>query len=178
MAVIYHYAVTNLSLTCGSFNFYTDLEAAYLHRSRNRVSLIEAIARGIRCFLYHYFFAGLWRYGNRGLLLAIILGYTKFYELRQIVRTDPHPERVWNLDRAGPAVVRPVSRGRSNPLSVKGLFRRHDGGRQSLVRCVVVDAHPVVSRRGFSYVRCSHCRAVYVSPMPLAEEVARIYQDP
>jgi len=76
--VIYHYAVTNLSLTCESFNFYTDLEAAYLHRSRNRVSLIEAIARGIRCFLYHYFFAGLWRYGEQGLLLAIILGYTKF----------------------------------------------------------------------------------------------------
>jgi len=44
--------------------------------------------------------------------------------------------------------------------------------------CGSVDAHPVVSRRGFSYVRCSHCRAVYVSPMPLAEEVARIYQDP
>jgi hypothetical protein len=43
--------------------------------------------------------------------------------------------------------------------------------------CGSVDAHPVVSRRGFSYVRCSHCRAVYVSPMPLAEEVARIYQD-
>jgi len=43
--------------------------------------------------------------------------------------------------------------------------------------CGSVNAHPVVSRCGFSYVRCSHCRAVYVSPMPAAEEVARIYQD-
>jgi len=59
-------------------------------------------------------------------------GLHQVYELRQVVRTDPHPERAWNLDRAGPAVVRPVSRGRSNPLSVKGLFRRHDGGDRAL----------------------------------------------
>lgn len=76
--VIYHYAMSNLSLVYESFNHYTDLEAAYLHRSRARVSLLEAIARGIRSFMYHYLFAGLWRYGEQGLLLAITLGYTKF----------------------------------------------------------------------------------------------------
>lgn len=76
--VIYHYAVSNLSLLYESFNFYTDLEAAYLHSSRTQMSLLEAIARGLRSFVYHYFFAGLWRYGEQGLLLAIYWGYTKF----------------------------------------------------------------------------------------------------
>lgn len=76
--VIYHYAMSNLSLVYESFNHYTDLEAAYLHRSRRHVSLIEAIVRGLRSFVYHYFFAGLWRYGEQGLLLAVTLGYTKF----------------------------------------------------------------------------------------------------
>ncbi len=76
--VIYHYATSNLSLACESFNFYTDLEAAYLHLSRTKASLWEAIARGVRAFIYHYFFAGLWRHGEQGLLLSLILGYTKF----------------------------------------------------------------------------------------------------
>jgi glycosyltransferase involved in cell wall biosynthesis len=76
--VIYHYAMSSLSRIYESFNYYTDLEAAYLHRSRTRVSLLEAIARGFRSFVYHYFFSGLWRYGEQGLLFAITLGYTKF----------------------------------------------------------------------------------------------------
>lgn len=76
--VIYHYAMSNLSRVYESFNHYTDLEAAYLHRLRTRISLLEAMARGIRSFVYHYLCAGLWRYGEQGLLLAITLGYTKF----------------------------------------------------------------------------------------------------
>lgn len=76
--VIYHYAMSNLSFVYESFNHYTDLEAAYLHRSRRHASLAEAIVRGLRSFVYHYLFAGLWRYGQQGLLLAITLGYTKF----------------------------------------------------------------------------------------------------
>jgi len=44
--------------------------------------------------------------------------------------------------------------------------------------CGSADAHPVVSRRGFSYVRCHRCQATYVAPAPSAEEVANIYQDP
>ncbi|MEM2126281.1 MAG: glycosyltransferase family 2 protein [Candidatus Methanosuratincola sp.] len=76
--VIYHYAMSNLSLVYESLNYYTDLEAAYLHCTRRQASLIEAIFRGVRSFVYHYLFAGLWRYGEQGLLLAITLGYTKF----------------------------------------------------------------------------------------------------
>lgn len=78
--VIYHYAMSNLSFAYESFNYYTDLEAAYLHLclSHKRASLIEAIGRGLRSFVYHYLFAGLWRYGEQGLLLAITLGYIKF----------------------------------------------------------------------------------------------------
>ncbi len=78
--VMYHYATSNLSLAFESFNYYTDLESAYLHRtrSRTRVTLLEAILRGIRAFLYPYLVWKWWKYGEQGLLLAIMTGYTKF----------------------------------------------------------------------------------------------------
>ncbi|CAG0936781.1 (heptosyl)LPS beta-1,4-glucosyltransferase [Thermoflexales bacterium] len=78
--VIYHYAYTNLSAIGESFNSYTDREAAYLHATlgRARVSLIEAIARGLRTFVFMYFWWGWWRLGEQGLLMAIINGYAKF----------------------------------------------------------------------------------------------------
>jgi hypothetical protein len=78
--VIYHYAYTNLSAMGESFNSYTDREAAYLHATlgRTRVSLLEAMARGLRTFLFMYLWWGWWRLGEQGLLMAIINGYTKF----------------------------------------------------------------------------------------------------
>ena len=77
--VIYHYANTNLSLTYESFNAFTDLEAAYLHRSRRtRVSLLEAFWRGLRAFAYTYVAHGLWRGGAQGVLFAALRGFTKF----------------------------------------------------------------------------------------------------
>jgi glycosyltransferase involved in cell wall biosynthesis len=78
--VIYHYASTNLSAHCESFNSYTDREAAYLHQTlgRTRVSLAEAIARGIRAFLYVYLWWGWWKFGEQGLLMAITNSYAKF----------------------------------------------------------------------------------------------------
>lgn len=78
--VLYHYATSNLSLAFESFNYYTDLESAYLHRTklRARVTLLEAILRGARAFLYPYLSWGWWKYGEQGLLLAIMNGYTKF----------------------------------------------------------------------------------------------------
>lgn len=44
--------------------------------------------------------------------------------------------------------------------------------------CGVVDSMPVISLRGYRYVRCSACRAAYVNPMPTTEQVAAFYQDP
>lgn len=78
--LIYHYAGTNLSASLDSFNSYTDREAAYLHRTlgRTHVSLAEAIARGARAFLYVYFWWGWWKFGQQGLLMAIMSGYSKF----------------------------------------------------------------------------------------------------
>ncbi len=76
--VIYHYGMSNLSDFLGSLNFYTDLEAAYLHQGRRSCGLVEACFRGIRSFVFHYFARGLWRYGEQGFLLAVLLGFTKF----------------------------------------------------------------------------------------------------
>jgi glycosyltransferase involved in cell wall biosynthesis len=78
--VIYHYANTNLSATFESFNSYTDREADYLYRTlkRNRVSVVEALYRGVRTFLYLYVWWGWWKLGEQGLLMALINGCTKF----------------------------------------------------------------------------------------------------
>ncbi len=80
VGVIYHYATTNLSTGYESFNVYTDREAAYLHRTlgRTSVSLLEAIARGVRAFIFTYFWWGWWRFGEQGLLMALMNGYTKY----------------------------------------------------------------------------------------------------
>ena len=78
--VILHYASTNLSAHYESFNSYTDREAAYLQHTLGRlpVGLIEAIARGIRAFLYVYIWRGWYKFGEQGLLMAITNGYAKF----------------------------------------------------------------------------------------------------
>jgi len=76
--VIYHYASTNLSAHLESFNYYTDVEAAYLHLTRRKISLLEALARGLAAFGYTYFMYSWWRYGQLGFLLGVITGYTKF----------------------------------------------------------------------------------------------------
>ena len=78
--VIYHYANTNLSATFESFNSYTDREADYLHRTlaRQRVTVLEAIFRGLRAFVYVYVWWGWWKLGEQGLLMALLNAYTKF----------------------------------------------------------------------------------------------------
>ena len=78
--VIYHYANTNLSATFESFNSYTDREADYLYRTlhRDRVSVLEALFRGARTFLYLYLWWGWWKLGEQGLLMALYNGFTKF----------------------------------------------------------------------------------------------------
>jgi glycosyltransferase involved in cell wall biosynthesis len=78
--VIYHYANTNLSATFESFNSYTDREADYLYRTLNRshVSILEALFRSLRTFLYLYLWWGWWKLGEQGLLMALINGFTKF----------------------------------------------------------------------------------------------------
>ena len=75
-----HYALTNLSLAYESFNWYTDLDAAYLHRSstRSRAGILGAIVRGIRNFAYHYVYCGWFLKGEQGFLLASFLAYMKF----------------------------------------------------------------------------------------------------
>jgi hypothetical protein len=77
---IYHYANTNLSATFESFNAYTDREADYLYRTidRKRVSVLEALFRGVRTFLYLYLWWGWWKLGEQGLLIALVNGFTKF----------------------------------------------------------------------------------------------------
>jgi glycosyltransferase involved in cell wall biosynthesis len=78
--VIYHYANTNLSATFESFNSYTDREADYLYRTlaRQRVTVLEAVFRGLRAFLFLYIWWGWWRHGEQGLLIALFNGFTKF----------------------------------------------------------------------------------------------------
>lgn len=78
--VIYHYANTNLSATFDSFNSYTDREADYLYRTlgRRRVTVLEAVLRGLRAFIYLYLWQGWWKLGEQGLLMALINGFTKF----------------------------------------------------------------------------------------------------
>ncbi len=44
--------------------------------------------------------------------------------------------------------------------------------------CGSAGATPVIARKGFRYVRCDGCGAVYVDPMPSAEEAKAFYQDP
>ena len=97
--VLYHYASSNLSLALESFNRYTDVEAAFLHRTRGarRVTLFEAILRGVRAFVYPYVFWQWWRYGEQGLLMAILSGYTKFInyaKLSERIRIEKS-EGIW-----------------------------------------------------------------------------------
>jgi glycosyltransferase involved in cell wall biosynthesis len=75
---ILHYSGTNLSFALETFNHYTDLEAAHLHATRSKMTVPEAMFRGVRSFVYHYLFAGLWRHGQVGLIFAAMNGYTKF----------------------------------------------------------------------------------------------------
>lgn len=88
--VICHYTGTNLSLALTSFNAYTDIEAAYLHRQGRRTTILGAILRGLRSSAYQYFIAGWWRHGEHGLMMAAFAGLTKFanyaklWERRQI----------------------------------------------------------------------------------------------
>jgi glycosyltransferase involved in cell wall biosynthesis len=94
---IYHFPATNLSLACAGINYYSDLEAALLHRSRTRVSLIEAIARGIRNFIYNYTVGGLYRHGAEGLQSALINGFIKFLtyaKLRERIRIQ-NGQGIW-----------------------------------------------------------------------------------
>ena len=78
-APLLHYNNTNLSLAFASMNDYSDREAAFLYQSLARqVSVFEAIARGLRTFIYVYLVWKWWRYGEAGLLMAINLGFTKF----------------------------------------------------------------------------------------------------
>lgn len=44
--------------------------------------------------------------------------------------------------------------------------------------CDLADAVPVITKRGFTHLRCQRCRTVYVAPMPSAEEAAAYYQNP
>jgi len=37
---------------------------------------------------------------------------------------------------------------------------------------------PVTEKGGYRYVRCAGCRSVYLSPMPLLEEIEAFYQNP
>lgn len=78
--VIYHYANTNLSATFESFNSYTDREADYLYRTlaRRRVTVLEAVFRGLRAFIFVYVRWGWWKMGEQGLLIALFNGFTKF----------------------------------------------------------------------------------------------------
>jgi glycosyltransferase involved in cell wall biosynthesis len=76
--MILHYSTTNLSRAYETLNHYSDLEAAYLHRTRKRASLAEAVFRGARSFVYHYAYTGLYRYGKQGFLLAVLYGFVKF----------------------------------------------------------------------------------------------------
>lgn len=78
--VIYHYSTTNLSRAYAKLNQYSDAEAALLHRTlqRQHVSALEAVARGLRSFVFHYLVQGYCRYGEAGLHFAIQLGFTKY----------------------------------------------------------------------------------------------------
>ena len=78
--VIYHYSSTNLSATFESFNDYTDREADYLYRTlgRQRVTVPEAVYRGIRSFAFFYFRMGWWRFGEQGQLAALFNGMSTF----------------------------------------------------------------------------------------------------
>jgi glycosyltransferase involved in cell wall biosynthesis len=76
--MILHYSTTNLSRVYEKLNYYSDLEAAYLHRTRTRASLLEAFFRGVRSFVYHYGYTGLYRYGKQGFLQAVLYGFVKF----------------------------------------------------------------------------------------------------
>lgn len=76
--VIYHYSATNLSRIYETLNHYSDLEAAYLHHSRKQASVAEAVFRGLRSFLYHYAYSGLYRRGKQGFLKAVLYGFIKF----------------------------------------------------------------------------------------------------
>jgi glycosyltransferase involved in cell wall biosynthesis len=76
--MILHYSATNLSRAYETLNHYSDLEAAYLHRTRTRASLAEAVLRGARSFIYHYAVHRLYRNGKQGFLLAVLYGFSKF----------------------------------------------------------------------------------------------------
>jgi glycosyltransferase involved in cell wall biosynthesis len=76
--LIWHYSTTTLSRVYETLNHYSDLEAAYLHQTRRRASLLEATFRGVRSFVYHYGYSGLYRGGKQGFLLAVLYGFSKF----------------------------------------------------------------------------------------------------
>jgi hypothetical protein len=95
--VIRHYAQRNLSAALSSLSFYTDLEAAYLHRSYTHMSLREATLRGLRTFVFHYFVRGGYRRGEHGFLKAALDGITKFLNYAKLwerIRIESH-RGVW-----------------------------------------------------------------------------------
>lgn len=84
---ILHYSCSNLSRALQDLNYFTDLEAARLHALRSSgspPSLIEAIGRGFRLFVFMYFGWGLFKYGEQGFLLAIIGAFRKFMDYAKL----------------------------------------------------------------------------------------------
>jgi glycosyltransferase involved in cell wall biosynthesis len=79
---ILHYATSNLSRTLEDFNYFTDLEAARLHAlhgpAKRCPSILEALLRGFRLFVYMYLGLGLYKLGEQGFLLSFIGAFTKF----------------------------------------------------------------------------------------------------
>ena len=76
--VIYHYSTTNLSATLEKFNHYTNLEAAYLHQTGRSATVLSALWRGFRAFAFQYIIWGMFRYGQHGLMLSLLIGMNKF----------------------------------------------------------------------------------------------------
>ncbi len=78
--VIYHYSTTNLSAAYEAINLYSDLEAALLHRTlkRKRITVAEAVLRGIRTFVYHLLVWQGLRGGVAGFHFAMHLGFLKY----------------------------------------------------------------------------------------------------
>ena len=92
--IIYHYSTTNLSAALEKFNHYTNLEAAYLHQSGRRATVLTALWRGFRAFAFQYFIWGMFRYGQPGFMYSIYIGmhkfmnYAKLWELGRIQARD------------------------------------------------------------------------------------------
>ena len=63
-------------------------------------------------------------------------------------------------------------------LAVEGVNNVFTGAQHPCPVCGFTNSGLLMARRGYSYFCCNRCGAIYLDPMPVADQVTAVYQDP